>query len=163
MEEQYKKNQINNGRDDDNDDERGDVEPEHHSKKTQKKLPAKSKKKAKKPARVIIPAKVDVGKQDSKPCESPAKTFDESLDDCSTYQAGNFGKIQNKFIADFMEAAKKEGKCVSMAEARAEWSGSLKRAKLLANLSLPELKRRRFVTKDCESNPFKTRVQELAG
>ena len=48
----------------------------------------------------------------------------------------------------------------STSRARQLWATSLKRAHLLKGLSLPELKRRRFVDKDAAENPFEAMVMQ---
>ena len=52
----------------------------------------------------------------------------------------------------YIMAAAKEG--ISAKSARESWKTSLERALLLKDVSVPELKRRRFVAKGCKTNPF---------
>ena len=52
----------------------------------------------------------------------------------------------------YMLAAGNNG--ISQKSARESWKTSLDRALLLKDLSVPELKRRRFVKKGCTTNPF---------
>ena len=55
-----------------------------------------------------------------------------------------------------------KGLCFSRAYALKEWGTSLRKAQLLAHVPLPELKRRRFVGKEAETNPFLEMVEKAA-
>ena len=61
-------------------------------------------------------------------------------------------KLFKERYAAFLKAARQDG--ASGKEAQAKWVASAERAALLADLPLPELKRRRFVAKSCTANPF---------
>ena len=74
--------------------------------------------------------------------------------DGSKYQAGEMIQHRILWIEKFMES----NDC-TRAFALSQWPSSLRRAQLLAKLSLPELKRRRFVDKDAKTNPFKEKVE----
>ena len=52
----------------------------------------------------------------------------------------------------FLGSAKLKG--LSYKDANASWNSSKERALLLCDVPLPELKRRRFVSKSCTQNPF---------
>ena len=64
------------------------------------------------------------------------------------YKPGLFEEERQIFLLQ----AKADG--LSHKEALGAWKDSPQRAKFLCNLSLPELKRRRFVPKGCAANPF---------
>ena len=71
-------------------------------------------------------------------------------------EGSGFGSYKPHFYSEkyriFVQAAKNNG--ATCAEAKAQWISSQERANLLADMPLPELKRRRFVCKECQSNPF---------
>ena len=52
----------------------------------------------------------------------------------------------------FVQAAMQNGATCN--DAKGQWLSSQDRANLLADMPLPELKRRRFVCKECKANPF---------
>ena len=60
----------------------------------------------------------------------------------------NYGEIRTNFI----KQARVDG--LSFAAAKDLWDGSQEKRDLLGPLTLPELKRRKFVDKDCQSNPW---------
>ena len=64
-------------------------------------------------------------------------------------------------IKDFLDQAAASGQEATYAMARDKWATSMKRASLLSTVSLPKLKRRRFVSKDCTSNPFAAMVSQV--
>eukprot|EP00435_Cladocopium_sp_Y103_P043179 s1514_g12.t1 len=57
------------------------------------------------------------------------------------------------------EDEEKKGQCFSKAYALKEWGSSLRKAQLLAYVPLGELKRRRFLPKEAETNPFLEQVK----
>ena len=85
---------------------------------------------------------------------------DAACKDPLMYKAGEYGKIQKEWIKTFFLESAKSGAKPDHAAALAAWSNSLKRAMLLSPLGVPELKKRRFVQKGCETNPFKEVVQK---
>ena len=80
----------------------------------------------------------------------------------SIYKAGKYNEDRLQFVEDFMANAKKEGASATRAAAHAAWNSSLKRAQLLAGLSMSELKRRRFIPSGSSENPFKAIVEASA-
>ena len=61
----------------------------------------------------------------------------------------NYNQIRSSFISAF----RKETKC-DYATAKSQWDLSETKKSILGPLSLPELKRRKFVGKTCEKNPW---------
>ena len=113
-----------------------------------KKKPGKKKLKKKK-TKAVLPAPSEAKPRE---IESPTPTV---------YVPGEYQKIQAQFIQDFLQNANTEGQKPQMAEARLAWANSLKRAQLLCDLSVSELKKRRFIGKGpCSTNPFKERVEQ---
>lgn len=128
------------------------------------KLSKKNAKKPKKKNRAKAKATVS-----PTPCPKPSEPTprdqaapgEEQVVDSVVYKAGEFSKIRDQYVKDFICSAKEAGTASSRPEALASWSVSLKRAQLLSSLSLPELKKRRFVPKGCTANPFLARVQAV--
>ena len=58
----------------------------------------------------------------------------------------------NETKTTFIASLKKDG--LKYSEAVAEWDQSLEKKQLLGSISLPELKKRRFVDRSCKSNPW---------
>ena len=110
------------------DDQDGDVK-----KSGTKKGPSKKKKAAKKRADVKNLPK-EPAKQDDGPVE---------------YQANQYAKMRQ----DFIDCAKAD-RGLSFKDAASEWNCSSQKRKMLAGLSIPELRRRRFISKDCDRNPW---------
>lgn len=67
----------------------------------------------------------------------------------STYKAKEYGTLRQQFIA-----TARQDRGLSSAEAAQEWNDSALKRKLLSGLSVPELRRRRFIEKDCCHNPW---------
>lgn len=67
----------------------------------------------------------------------------------STYKAKEYGNLRQQFIA-----IARQDRGISSAEAAQEWNNSALKRKLLSCLSVPELRRRRFIEKDCNHNPW---------
>ena len=65
------------------------------------------------------------------------------------YQAGDYAANREKYIQDLME----KNQC-SWKTAAQSWNGSMERATLLQYMSVGELKRRRFISKEVQENPF---------
>ena len=74
----------------------------------------------------------------------------------SKESSAGFGLYQPHLYSEkyqvFVQAAMKDG--ARFKDAKAQWLSSQDRANLLADMPLPELKRRKFVCKECQSNPF---------
>ena len=60
----------------------------------------------------------------------------------------NYNETRMEFLTDL----KKSG--LTFTEAKKEWDNSDKKRELLSTLSLPELKRRKFVPKSCKTHPW---------
>ena len=75
--------------------------------------------------------------------EEPAKEAGQQ------YQAGDYASHREKYIQKLM----KKGKC-NWKQASQSWNGSMERATLLQSMSVSELKRRRFISKEEKENPF---------
>lgn len=89
-------------------------------------------------SRFLKKRKVDKGSQDEATSEPPANKYTPHL----------YAERRVHFI----QQAKADG--VSFKEAREAWNESDSKRAMLATVSLPELKRRRFVEKGCTVNPF---------
>lgn len=66
---------------------------------------------------------------------------------CVTYAPHEYSSLRQQFLPEKTLAG------MSAKEAREEWDMSDVKRRLLSGVSLPELKRRRFVPKDCQVNP----------
>lgn len=91
----------------------------------------------------------------------PSNAAKPAEEEGSKYEPGEYMKCCKAFIKDFLDQAAASGEEATYAMARDKWSTSMKRATLLSTVSLPELKRRRFVSKDCTSNPFAAMVNQV--
>ena len=98
--------------------------------------------KAKKKATLSkIPKVRDPAAKGEAAAEKPADDF--------KYEPHVYSKLRNEFI----QAEKDEhGACHS--EAVAAWNESAQKRKLLCQVSIPELRRRRFIEKGCDHNPW---------
>lgn len=65
------------------------------------------------------------------------------------YKAKEYSKMRQDFI-DRLKA----DRGLSSKDAASEWNCSSQKRKMLAGLSVPELRRRRFIAKDCQHNPW---------
>ncbi len=65
-----------------------------------------------------------------------------------TGSSWNYGKVRMGFLASLKEQGHK------FVDAKALWDKSEEKRKLLSTLSLPELKRRKFVEKTCDVHPW---------
>ena len=75
--------------------------------------------------------------------EKPAKEAGQQ------YQAGDYAAHREKYIQELM----KQSQC-NWKQASQSWNGSMERATLLQSMSVSELKRRRFISKEEQENPF---------
>lgn len=132
---QYKKNQPDDGESDGGKDDPQKTQSERASKK--KKNKGKSSKKKKK-----VPAQLSKAKLQEK-SDDTAAVHDEGV-----YEAKTYSILRKKFIDEVRETG------LSYKDANEKWNSSAEKCRLLSTLSLPELKRRRFVSKDCEENPW---------
>ena len=126
----------------------------------------KKKKGKKKPLLTGHPSVQTVAPSQNHIAESGSPPLVEMADptDSSIYQAGKYNGERLNFVQDFIDHAKNQGAPATRAAAHAAWNSSLKRAQLLAGLSVSELKRRRFIPKGTWENPFKATVEaSLAG
>lgn len=78
-----------------------------------------------------------------------------------TYEPGKFNQAQQDYVKQFMEQAAINGTNATRKDAKHSWQTSAKRASLLADLSVSELKRRKFVPKGTTTNPFKEIVDAV--
>ena len=109
-------------------------------------------------------AKAEKGKKTETPKKKAEKTKkakdppkeDVAQGNSTVYQAGDYNMQRKKFTEEYIQT--NEGGTKSMASQA--WGSSVKRASLLCDVPLSELKRRRFVGKECTENPFQAR--ELA-
>ena len=90
-----------------------------------------------------------------------AQPAEEAVQEGTKYEPGEYMKCCKSFIKEFLAQAAANGEEASYAMARDKWATSMKRASLLSTVSLPELKRRRFVSKDCTTNPFAAMVAQV--
>ena len=121
----------------DNQDEPGTEKPRQKRKK-------KSKNKRRAPAQV---AKAFKGDPKAEPAVVVPDEFKPATPD-ETYTPARYSELRKHFVSEKMAAG------MSWKDAQAEWNrGNLKR-QLLSSLDLPELKKRRFVSKDCTTNPW---------
>lgn len=60
----------------------------------------------------------------------------------------NYGEIRGAFLASLKEQGYK------FVDAKAQWDESKEKKELLSSISLPELKRRKFVDKTCTVHPW---------
>ena len=67
-----------------------------------------------------------------------------------------YSEIRNEFI----KRMKSQG--LSYSDAVKSWDDSLEKVKFLAPVSLPELRKRRFLEKGCNTNPWLERIESLA-
>jgi len=72
-----------------------------------------------------------------------------ATEECSAYKAHDYGNLRKMFIQDAME-----NRGIGAREAAQEWNVSSQKRKMLAGLSVPELRRRRFLKKGETENPW---------
>ena len=90
--------------------------------------------------------------------QPPVGENKDVLSESLSYKAGDFNECRKQFISDYVDSAKSRGEPATRAVAHTAWNGSLKRAQILAGLSVGELKRRKFIPKGTFENPFKATV-----
>lgn len=100
----------------------------------------KAKKSAKKKKKKRGPAQV----ADAKRAEAPVCQASET----EVYSPQRYSLLRK----DFIDKACQNGSTFS--EAKGLWDDSALKRQLLGPVSLPELKKRRFVSKECQSNPW---------
>lgn len=127
---QYKK--TFDAKDDDDDD--GELAEAQAKKNTKKKKTRKGKKPG--PAQVQRAKK----KQSDQAVQAPAAG--------EVCQANRYSELRTDFINKLKESG------VKYKAAAEQWNNADLKRQLLANVPLPELKKRRFVTKDCTTNPW---------
>ncbi len=86
---------------------------------------------------------------DVKNLSSPTIENPKSMAESSTYKANEYSDIRKMFLKDAMES-----RGISAREASQEWNVSSQKRKMLAGLSIPELRRRRFIGKGETENPW---------
>ena len=130
---QYKK-------DDDVEPTEGDLEPGKPSKKKKN----RSKKAKKRVPAQLTKAKVVDTPEDQAPSEFVAAKPDE------TYTPSRYSELRKHYVNEKMSSG------LSWKNAQAEWNKSDLKRQLLCGVDLPQLKKRRFVSKDCTANPWST-------
>eukprot|EP00435_Cladocopium_sp_Y103_P005166 s5233_g1.t1 len=70
------------------------------------------------------------------------------------YKPGEMRKEQEIWVKAYLEKEEMKGNVISKAEANKKWLVSLRRAQILCHVPLHDLKRRRFVPKGVDYNPF---------
>eukprot|EP00438_Fugacium_kawagutii_P018498 Skav225896 [mRNA] locus=scaffold1460:309840:311258:+ [translate_table: standard] len=114
-----------------------------------------SKKKTKQDKKTLKASqKKEAKKSEKAPSDSSGK---ESLsEECGfqKYEPHTFKVHQQVWVDDYIEKKWAAGEECKRSQARNAWQTSLKRAQLLAFVSLTELKKRKFVKKDATENPF---------
>ena len=122
-------------------------EPEEHDPETEKPRKKGKSKKAKGkrrcPAQVAKASHADP-KADEPVVVVPVKpaTPDE------TYSPSRYAELRKHFVSEKMATG------LSWKIAQGEWNKSDLKRQLLSSVDLPELKRRRFVSKECTKNPW---------
>lgn len=99
---------------------------------------ASMKKKKKKPTK----PKADVKKL-------PAVSAHDDDENPNVYKANEYKKVRQEYIASV-----KDELGLTPSEANQSWNDSTQKKRLLGGLSVPELRRRRFIPKGCDHNPW---------
>lgn len=108
--------------------------------------PCKQKKKKRvKKAKKRCPAQVN---KTPKVAEEPAASVFVPAKSDETYSPFRYAELRKHFVDDKMSTG------LSWKDAQAEWNNSDLKRQLLSTVDLPELKKRRFVSKDCTKNPW---------
>ncbi|CAL1150431.1 unnamed protein product [Cladocopium goreaui] len=110
--------------------------------------PTKKLHKRKKNAKKRPPAQIKHAAKDPKQDEHPTDTEIKPAAEDETYSPTRYAELRKKFID-----AKRSGG-MTWQDANAEWNSSDLKRRLLSCVELSELKRRRFVPKECEANPW---------
>ena len=79
----------------------------------------------------------------------PAASTCDDENPSLVYKANEYQKVRNEYLAD----AKAE-LGLTHTEANEAWNDSTQKKRLLGGLSVPELRRRRFIPKGCDHNPW---------
>lgn len=138
---QYKKRQAADG-DDDDDDHKDGTPPAESAAKAKKSVGSKSKLKKKNtkkaPAQLSKVKRVDTDTGGGEHLGSEGQS----------YKPHDYSLARKTFINNL----KAEG--VSPQDAAEQWNASAQKRSMLSTLSVQELKRRRFVAKTCQENPW---------
>ena len=110
--------------------------------------PTKKLHKRKKNAKKRPPAQIKHAAKDPKQDEHPTDTEIKPAAQDETYSPTRYAELRKKFIDD------KRSGGMTWRDANAEWNSSDLKRRLLSCVELSELKRRRFVPKECEANPW---------
>ena len=118
-----------------------DAVPDPDAQELESKVPSKSNRK-KKPRAAVKNAKMKKG-------PLPATSEDVSAASCGdVYKPHEYSRIRREFI----NLKKDSG--LSGVEANDAWNQSKQKRKLLAGVSVSQLRRRRFIEKGCDHNPW---------
>ena len=74
---------------------------------------------------------------------------DEDENPNLVYKANEYKKVRQEYIASV-----KDGLGLTPSEANQSWNDSTQKKRLLGGLSVPELRRWRFIPKGCDHNPW---------
>ena len=121
-----------------------EVEPEEGDPETGK--PCKKSTRKSKKAKKRGPAQVHKTKVAEIPDAAPSEFLPATSEE--TYSPSRYAELRKHFVTEKMSAG------LSWKNAQAEWNQSDLKRQLLCAVSLPELKKRRFVSKDCTENPW---------
>ena len=121
----------------------GETEDPGASKESKKKKASNTNKKKKK-----APAQLAKAKKNQDDGGATPAAVSQDSPGVPLYQPNTYAKTRK----DFIEKLKNEG--LNHQDASAGWDSSAEKRQLLSALPLPELKRRRFVSKDCQENPW---------
>ena len=75
------------------------------------------------------------------------------------YKPGEMKEEQKIWVQWYIQKEEKNGNVISKGEANKQWLVSLRRAQILCRVPLSDLKRRRFVPKGADTNPFLAMVE----
>ena len=75
------------------------------------------------------------------------------------HKPGEMKKEQQIWVQGYLQKEEKKGNVISKAEANKQWPVSLRREEILCRVPLTDLKRRRFVPKGADTNPFLAMVE----
>ena len=119
-------------------------EDDPETEKARKKLKKKAKGKRRRPAQVAEASKANPN------ADEPAVVVPEFKPATSdeTYSPSRYAELRKHFVSERMSAG------LSWKNAQGEWNKSDLKRQLLSSLDLPDLKKRRFVSKECTTNPW---------
>ena len=123
------------------------------------KNPQKKKQKSKGKKRRRVPAQVQkaANVEPAEPAEPASDEMDTSdFRPGESYTPQRYSFLRKQFVGQRMAHG------VSWKTAQGEWNNSRTKAQLLSSLGLPELKRRRFVSKHCTVHPWQWQVVLLS-